>query len=167
MNSSNVSNELPVEVIDAFTSAAMTALQELARIEALSEPGGSILEIAPPGQVVSATIHLLRQVPGTMTLVMMADAAAHLAARYLPEGTDLSEEMIDDVAGEFANVIAGQAKTILKGTSYHFTMSTPVVVRVASLAQLTQVAEASIATTLVSELGQVLVLVNLPPCPNA
>lgn len=166
MNSSNVSNELPAEVIDAFTSAAMTALQELARIEAFSEPGQSIAEIAP-GPAVSATIRLLRHVPGTMTLVMMTDVAAQLAARYLPEGTGLSEEMIDDVAGEFANVIAGQAKTILKGTSYHFTMSTPVVVRVASFAQLPQVAETSIVSTLISELGQVLVLVNLPPCPNA
>ena len=56
--------------------------------------------------------------------------------RYLPEGTALTDEMIDDVAGEFANVIAGQAKTILKGTPYHFTLSTPVVTRAASLAHI-------------------------------
>ena len=31
----------------------------------------------------------------------------------------------DDAAGEFANVIAGQAKTMLKGTVYHFNLSTP------------------------------------------
>ena len=81
MNSSSVPNALPGEVIEAFTSAAMTALQELARIEAFSEPGQAIAEIAPPGPAVSATIRLLRQVPGTMTLVMMADVAAQLAAR--------------------------------------------------------------------------------------
>src|SRR5438128_10810943 len=115
---------VPPDVSDAFQSAAITALQELTQIEAFPEPTLSAIEL-PSGDVVLAAIRLLRPVPGTMTLVLTPDTATQLAARYLPEGTQLSNEMIDDVAGEFANVIAGQAKTILKGTPYHFAMTTP------------------------------------------
>jgi CheY-specific phosphatase CheX len=158
-------HSIPPEVSEAFQSAAITALQELTQIEAF--PDLSAAERLPPGEVVLAAIGLLRPIPGTMTLVLTANTAAQLAARYLPEGTQLSGEMIDDVAGEFANVIAGQAKTILKGTRYHFTMSVPAVTRQASHAPSPIVADAGLAASLISELGRVLLLVDLPPCPNA
>jgi CheY-specific phosphatase CheX len=102
-----------------------------------------------------------------MTLILCPATAGQLAVRYLPEGTFLTEDLIDDVAGEFANVIAGQAKTILKGTPYHFSMSTPVVTRAATLSQLLLVADAKRTMPLAAELGRVLLLVDLPPCPNA
>lgn len=155
----------PSVAVDAFQAAAITALQELTQIDAA--PDVSAAERMPSGEVVLATIRLLRSVPGTMTLVLTTETASQLAARYLPEGTQLSDEMIDDVAGEFANVIAGQAKTILKGTSYHFTMSTPVVTRPDRFTQSAVVAEARLASSLTSEIGRVLVLVDLPPCTNA
>jgi len=144
------------EVVEAFTSSAITALQELARIEAFAE---SALEAEPSGPLVSATIRLQRPVPGMMTLVLGAETALQLAARYLPEGTPLTDDLIDDVAGEFANVIAGQAKTILKGTPYHFTMSPPRVTRGAGISQLSTVMNGHLATSLATELGRVVVLI--------
>jgi CheY-specific phosphatase CheX len=155
---------VPHDVSEAFQSAAITALQELTQIEAF--PDLSAAECMS-GEVVLAAIRLLRPVPGTMTLVLTAETASQLAARYLPQGTQLSDEMIDDVAGEFANVIAGQAKTILKGTSYHFTMTPPKVAREAESSRLTGTLPGVLATSLASELGRVVVLVDLPPCADA
>ena len=139
---SDMSAVPPPEVVETFTSAAITALQELARVEASPEPVPSWADEATAGPMVSASIRLQRSLPGVMTLFLRAEVAARLAARYLPEGAISTEELIDDVAGEFANVIAGQAKTILKGTPYHFTLTTPVVSRALSFVPLPLVANA-------------------------
>jgi CheY-specific phosphatase CheX len=91
-------------------------------------------------------------------LVLPPVLARRLAEGYLPAGTELTEEIINDVAGELANVIAGQAKTILKGTRYHFTLSIPVVSRGAGCRQSPGVAIAlAVDTTLL------LLLVDLSP----
>lgn len=157
----------PPEVIEAFTAAAITALQELARLDAFPEPLPSVPDAAISGPVVSAVIRLQRPIPGAMTLLLGAETAAHLAARYLPEGTVLTADLIDDVAGEFANVIAGQAKTILKGTPYHFTMTTPVVTRGQSPAKWPVAAGTSRTISLTSESGRLRMQVDLSPCPDA
>jgi len=167
MSESNIPTSPQTEAAEAFQSAAITALQELTQIEAYHESILPKMENMPSEEAVLAAIQLLRHVPGTMTLVLTTTAASQLAARYLPPDTHLSEELIDDVAGEFANVIAGQAKTILKGTPYHFSMSTPEVTRAVSPADLTQIADASCITLLTTELGRVLLVVDLPSCPNA
>ena len=167
MSESNIPDIPPTEVAKAFQSAAITALQELTQIEAYPESILPAMENMPSEEAVLAAIQLLRHVPGTMTLVLTATAASQLAVRYLPHGTQLTEELVNDVAGEFANVITGQAKTILKGTPYHFRISTPVVTRAASPAQLHHLAGASCITLLASELGRLLLVVDLPTCPNA
>ncbi len=167
MSESNIPAIPPTEVTTAFQSAAITALQELTQIEACPESILPTRENMPSEGVVLATIQLLRHASGTMTLVLTAKTASQLAARYLPAGTLLTEELVDDVAGEFANVIAGQAKTILKGTTYHFGMSTPIVTRAASPAQFYIVSEVSCAIPVASELGRVLVLLDLLPCHDA
>jgi CheY-specific phosphatase CheX len=123
------SRETPQEVTDAFTSAAVTALQEMVQLEAFAEP------LAAPApmegdELVVATLPLAGESPGSMNLIMTAQTAADLAGRYLPQGTMLTQEIVDDTAGEFANVIGGQAKTFLKGTPRHFTISPPSVRRV-------------------------------------
>jgi len=152
----------PPEVIQAFATAAMTALQELTQIETVTDPTPQ----SPPASkaFVAATVRLMREVPGTMTLVLTADAAFGLAARYLPEGTTLTEEMIDDVMGEFANVIAGQSKTMLKGTPYHFTLSIPVVARVAGFTRIPEVTAGEPAVALSFESGKLLLILDLSPC---
>jgi CheY-specific phosphatase CheX len=121
-----VNSELSPEVVEAFTAATVTAFQEQAATEVF--PGGSYT--VPAGDVF-ASITLRRPTPGRLTLAFPLAALEALAGRYLPAGVALSPEIVDDTAGEFANVIAGQAKTMLKGTPYHFTLSTPQVGRAA------------------------------------
>lgn len=168
MDESRLMNErkpraiLPQEVVNAFTAAAITALQELIQVEAFADPDPQNPLAACAGTLVAASLTLMRNVPGTMSLLMTEDTASRLAACYLPDGTALNREMVDDVAGEFANVIAGQAKTVLKGTPHHYTISTPVVTRAVSANQPSTAAVEGLAASLQSELGRILLLVNLP-----
>jgi CheY-specific phosphatase CheX len=110
---------------------------------------------------VIATIVLMRDPPGSLSLVLPRETAARLASRYLPPGTAIATELIDDVAGEFANVIAGQAKTMLKGSVYHFFLSTPVVERVAAEEDCTA-PNPNLTARLHSEIGVVVLQVCLP-----
>jgi chemotaxis protein CheX len=155
-------SKLPQEVVNAFTAAALTALQELIQVEAFADPDPQNPLATCSGTLVSASLTLMRSVPGTMSMVLTEETGSRLAARYLPAGTALNGEMIDDVAGEFANVIAGQAKTVLKGTPHHYTISTPVVTRAASVNQLPCAAAGGLIVSLQSELGRILLFVNLP-----
>jgi CheY-specific phosphatase CheX len=147
----------PPEVSAAFRLAAITALQELVQMEALDDSASAESD---PGPVVIARIELLHEPPGKFLLVLSPSFAAILAARYLPAGAEISAEIVDDVAGEFANVIAGQAKTMLKGTPYHFKQTTPTVKRVASLGEHVANQPAA-AIRLCTESGEVLLLITL------
>ena len=162
MSKSKISAAIPPEVAAAFPTAGLTALQELVQTEALVEDDAAVAQLSE--YLVTATVQLLRTVPGTMSLVLSSTAASCLAARYLPAGTALTSALIDDVVGGIRHVIAGQAKTMLKGTPHHFTMSTPVVTRAAGLAPFA--AAASLVATLDSELGPISIYVNLPPSAN-
>jgi len=166
MNESDVPSDPPREVSEAFTSAAITALQELTQFDVLFEELSAIAVFGMT-DVVAATVRLVRRVPGKMLLVLSEESASRLAARYLPKETLLTEEIVDDVTGEIANVIAGQAKTILKGTPYHFKMSTPLVARVARYSQLQGITEATLVASLTFEAGRLLLFVDLSPCPGA
>lgn len=148
-------------VIEVFTSAAVSALQELTQFEAIvvEVPGLDVLE---KQELVAATIRLIRKPPGTMTLLLTEESASKLAASYLPRGTALSADMINDVAGEFANVIAGQAKTILKGTPYHFALSVPTVTRVQLLSQLPDILEQSRMGSVTFDAAGLILFVQLP-----
>jgi CheY-specific phosphatase CheX len=116
------------EVVDAFTSATVTAFQELAGTEvALCEP--AVASLSPPPADVNAVIELRRQTPGRLICAFPSAVLEALSRRYLPPGLALTPDILDDTAGEFANVIAGQAKTMLKGTPYHYALSTPIVTR--------------------------------------
>ena len=162
MNECKSMATLPHKVVNAFSAAAMTALQELIQVEAVADPDLQDPLAASPESFVSASLTLMRIIPGTMSLVLSEQTASRLAALYLPEGTVLNREIIDDVAGEFANVIAGQAKTVLKGTPRHYTISTPVVTRAASVNQLSCAVAALLAASLQSQLGRILLFVSLP-----
>lgn len=161
MSKSAASAVLPPEVIEAFTSSTVTALEELTQLVAIPTDGLAN-KTAQVDDAVVAVVRLLRPVPGTLTLVLPTDSARRLSEAYLPAGTELTDEIINDVAGELANVIAGQAKTILKGTPYHFTLSIPVVSRLAGCGQ-----SPGVAITLAVETTLLLLLVDLCPCPGA
>ncbi|WP_425618924.1 chemotaxis protein CheX [Anatilimnocola sp. NA78] len=151
----NQSN-LPAEVVEAFSAAAVTALREMTQLDALLAPQDTTSELK--GELVEAVMQLLRPVSGTFALVMAVDTAERLTERYLPVGTELTKEIVNDVVGEFANVIAGQAKTMLKGTPYHFLLSLPVVSRGAIAAK-----RAGFAANFQTDSGQVHLFVALSP----
>lgn len=147
---------LPAEVIEAFSAAAVTALREMTQLDALTVWQDTMSEL--DGDLVVALMRLLRSAPGNVALVMTVETAECLTKRYLPAGTELTEEIVDDVVGEFANVIAGQAKTILKGTPYHFLLSLPVVSRSAIAGK-----QPGLVATFRTESGQVQLYVALLP----
>lgn len=156
-------NSPPSVVIEAFTSAAITTLQELISVEAHFEHcqlGGKVKTEEPN---VVAAICLRREHPGSMQLILAPETASQLAAHYLPTGTVLTEEIIDDVAGEFANVIAGQAKTLLKGTTSHFQLATPVVTRTFEFGASLDPNKAVLLTLQTTTLGQIRMAIILPP----
>jgi CheY-specific phosphatase CheX len=154
---------LSPEVAAAFTSATITALQELAQVEAFADASLADPTATFEGAAVWAMIRLPRSDPGSMSLIVSAQTAASLAARYLPVGTVLTEQLIDDVVGEFANVIAGQAKTALKGTPYHFYLSVPVVARGTNAPDVSALNKPNLTVHLTSDLGLILVMADLPP----
>jgi CheY-specific phosphatase CheX len=151
-----VDSQLSPEVVEAFTAATVTAFQELAGTEVM--PAGT--SPAEGGDVIS-TITLRRPTLGRLSLSFPLGVLEALAKRYLPDGVALSTEIIDDVAGEFANVIAGQAKTMLKGSPYHFTLSTPRVVRTAS-----DEGTGTTALPFVCDAGAFVLRVELAACPG-
>ena len=162
-----VNADLPTYVTDAFAWSAVTVLQELAQIEAYPSPNALAASARHEPGIVSV-VRLLRSFPGTMTLVLSTESARRFAELYLPPGTPLTDEIVQDVAGEFANVIAGQAKTILKGTAYHFTLSIPVVSQIASAWDaVSGTPTASPAISLEFDSGYLLLFIDLRPCPGA
>jgi CheY-specific phosphatase CheX len=110
-------------VIAAVTAATVTTFEELCQTPVVpGEPYQS--RIISNVDAVTAEITLRRAVPGRLVLAFPRQVLAVLASRYLP-GETITPEIADDTAGEFANVIGGQAKTMLHGTPFHFHLSTP------------------------------------------
>ena len=66
---------------------------------------------------------------GSLVLSFPAQTAEGLARRILAGAVDhVDRDLIRDCMGELGNVIAGQTKTLLVGSPYHFVFSTPTVV---------------------------------------
>jgi chemotaxis protein CheX len=118
-------DEASALVRDAFISGTQAALSEMASAEAAvvsTEP-------ATTAQVVdsiSAVVELNSVALGRFILSLPRGTAAALAERILAGVEDvIDDELTRDCVGELANVIAGQAKTILAGTPSHFNFSLP------------------------------------------
>jgi CheY-specific phosphatase CheX len=125
------SNEINPLVAEAIISSTQAAFEEL--IQTIVIPGSASFANADfvlPEVV--ALISLKRSIPGKLMLGISRHTLAKLAARYLPPGIDVTEELQNDVAGEFANVIGGQTKTSLQGTPYHFWLTTPEIFQAAN-----------------------------------
>jgi chemotaxis protein CheX len=116
-----------MHVIEAFVAATATAFQELTNTEVAAREQFIVNRLLALD--VTATIVLRREPPGLLSLSFPLPVLEKLAGCYLGGIESLTAELIDDAAGEFANVIAGQAKTMLKGTPEHFWLSTPIVQR--------------------------------------
>ena len=116
--------DAPPEVVAAFTAATVTTFEELTQTSLV--PGEVYLtRTTPPVDWVTAAITLRRAAEGRLMVAFPRPVLEALTARYLGDRTPLTPELVDDAAGEFANVIAGQAKTMLRGTPYHYALSTP------------------------------------------
>ena len=157
---SDNSSPLPMFVKEAFIAGTLAALQELYQLEGIADPESDSAD-SPISLVhaIVAQIKLLLEPPGILIVAAPVDVASRLAQRYLPEGSHISDDLIDDCIGELANVIAGQAKTALKGTPYHFMLTTPVVARhTARPNESTRAWRCTIA----SEAGVLAIIVQLP-----
>ncbi len=118
---------ISAEVVEAFTAATVAAFQELCAVEVVpGEPGITDGDVV--GDVL-ATLTLKREPDGRLVLAFPLAVLEALAKCYLGEAISLSAEILDDAAGEFANVIAGQAKTMLKGHPAHYLITPPMVHR--------------------------------------
>lgn len=120
---------VPEDLVEAFVVATTTTFEELAAtIVVPRDP--FMLDRALPLETV-ASLTLQHEPPGELLLGFPRTVLESLARRYIGDATTITDELIDDAAGEFANVIAGQAKTMLKGMASHYRLSTPVVTRTA------------------------------------
>ena len=116
-------------VEEVFLSSACEALREMVALEALAERTVEQVQIPIGEEWICASIELARQQSGMLRVWFDEETARGLASSYLGEVVELTPAIANDFAGELANVIAGQAKTMLKGTEHHFQMTLPLVRR--------------------------------------
>ncbi len=119
--------ETPNELTDAFAAAVPFALREMAGVEAAPRAAESAAD--SPAADISAIINLSAvSAEWRLLMVFPGPTAAALARRVLAgAAVELTPEMVRDCMGEVANVVAGQAKSLLAGGPFHFTLSTPTV----------------------------------------
>lgn len=111
--------------LGVFAAAAETVLREMAGLDAAARPTAAADPPHCEAQLVSAVIPLGGE--GYLVLCLPRPAASALAVRVLGVTAEPDGGMTRDCVGEVANVIAGQAKALLRGTPGHFRFSTPVV----------------------------------------
>lgn len=123
-----ISDELRQQLLEPFIAAAQLALGEMTGTEVVARTvyrtgrSGLLADLAAVLPVASPTV-------AALVLHFSGQVATALAGRILAEViAEPDEAMTRDCLGELANVVAGQAKALLLGTPYHFTLSTPTVV---------------------------------------
>jgi chemotaxis protein CheX len=127
-----VTPEVREELVEPFISAASMTLTELAQTELVVR---SVYRTANPRTLgdISAVLGLGAG-DGVLVLSLPAKTAAALAGRVLSDVTSTPEDdLVRDCMGELANVIAGQAKTLLAETPYQLLLATPSVLTGAGL----------------------------------
>jgi chemotaxis protein CheX len=124
-----VSQEFRERLLDPFIEAVCLTLREWAGTEATVREVSRTAQPRTLGDV-SAVLGLVSDREGALVLSFPAPVAAALAGRILAEtAAEPGEDLIRDCVGEIANVIAGQAKAMLVGTPYHFTITLPTILR--------------------------------------
>lgn len=111
---------IPDELTGAFAAAVESTLREMAGVGAVRrDPTG--LTAAD----VTVAMGLDGDAPRWAVLLLPAGTADALARRVLAGVADPDGGFVRDCGAELLNVVAGQAKTLLFGTPYHFTFTTP------------------------------------------
>ena len=125
------------QLIEPFIAAVCTVLRDMTGVDA-APTDCCRLSTCQPGYDISAILLLQSQMHRAFMLGFPESTARDLAQRMLPESSPQSDEALTrDCMGEIANVTAGQAKALLHGSPYHFTFSTPQVVRGGKLIEFT------------------------------
>jgi chemotaxis protein CheX len=120
-----VSPEDGARILEPFISAARMTLLEMAGTELAIR---SLYRLRSPRTLadLSATIGVMADGRGVLILSFPAPTARALAVRVLAEAVpEPDDELVRDCIAELANVVAGQAKTLLAGTPFHLVLSTP------------------------------------------
>jgi chemotaxis protein CheX len=120
-----VSPEVREQLLEPFITAANLTLGELAQVEPVVR---SMYRTAQPLTLgdISAVLGLSGEPGEALILSFPASTAGVLAARVLAEVTQTPEDpLVRDCMGELANVIAGQAKTLLAESPYQLLLGTP------------------------------------------
>ncbi len=120
-----VGAELRDSLLEPLVAAARAALGEMAGAELVVRVVSAVPPPAGPGDV-TALVRLTSPTGALLVLRVPAPTAAALAARVLGQGAcRLDADLLRDCVGEIANVVAGQAKTLLAGTTRAFTFALP------------------------------------------
>lgn len=111
------------ELYAPFVEAVAVALREMAAVESGPRDGDG----GAPADVSAVLPVTTAAGTGYVALHFSEATATELARRTLALAGAGSADAatLRDCLGEVVNVIAGQAKTLLVGTPYHFTLSTP------------------------------------------
>lgn len=140
--------------VDSFVNATVVALAEMAGTEvAVREVYQSTL--GAPWCDISAVLEIKSATEGLLVLGFPERTAAAIAERVLAGvQEEINETLVRDCIGEVANVIAGQAKTLLAGTPHQFTYSLPQVVVGKPPPSNLEWSHSCIVIVFVSELGE-------------
>ncbi len=125
--------EIEQEILAPFIEATNVTLAELARMEPYVR---STYRVQGPRTLgdISAKLDLGTSAAWSLLVSLSNATATALAARILADATpEPDEDLIRDCMGEVANVISGQAKTILSESPYQLTLSTPTILLGAGL----------------------------------
>lgn len=115
-----MNSTIPEDLFAALTEAVATALRELAMVECAAIDRAAEADLFAVLPVTTAAGE------GAFVLALPEETALALARRVFAEaGIEPDAAVVRDCAGEIVNVVCGQAKTLLGGTPYHFTLSTP------------------------------------------
>jgi chemotaxis protein CheX len=120
-----VSPEVREQLLEPFISAASVTLAVLAQTELAVR---SVYRTALPRTLgdISAVLGLTAEGGEVLVLSFPAPTAVALTWRVLAEVNQApDDDLVRDCMGELANVIAGQAKTLLAETPYQLILATP------------------------------------------
>jgi chemotaxis protein CheX len=122
-----VSTEVREQIVDVFISATSMTLVEMTQTEPIVRSVCRMTQLLTAGDI-SALLGLAAERGGGDLLVLSfpAQTAEALAGRVLAEVAQAPDvELIRDCMGELANVVAGQAKTLLAETPFQLALATP------------------------------------------
>lgn len=118
----------PDDLVEAFTAAVPFALREMAGVEVVVCESGPATPDRPAADLTAVVGLSAADSKWRFALTASNATAGALTRRVLVGATDdVSFDMIRDCLGEVANVVAGQAKTLLVGSPNHFMLSVPTV----------------------------------------